>query len=110
MEAVLCDALNNVTLVSADVVALVLEPNVDGLFERLEGLFFTAKQVATDGIVGEVERQVFDVGDIDERCIYSLEVAGEEAPLPEPFVGREALREFDGNIYVGGTVCVPCHL
>jgi hypothetical protein len=101
MQTVLCDAVDHVPLVAANVVASFLEYRLDIRLELGEGLLVTTKKFTIDGIVGHIDGEIFDVGDIDERRVYSLKITREETPLLESLVSGEIISEFDGEVNIG---------
>lgn len=100
-EPVLRDTVDHVPLVTADIVAPLLERCLDVRLELAECSLVAAEEFAAHGVVGHVEWERFDVGDIDERGVRSLQVAREETPILEPLVGGEVVGEFDGEVEVG---------
>jgi hypothetical protein len=51
--------------------------------------------------VGDFDREIFDVGDVDRRCVLVLNMSGEMTQFPKALVIRERVLERDGDIQVG---------
>jgi hypothetical protein len=60
-----------------------------------------AYKLAIDSVVGHIEREVCDVGEINKRGSHLLEVPREKTPFLEPFVGGKILGELDSEIEIG---------
>ena len=100
MQAVRCNAVDHVLLVTADVVPLRFERCFDVRFEPVERLLVAAENLAVDRIVRHTDGEFLDIGHVDERGVLLLEVAGKETPLLEPLLRREVVGELDCEIEV----------
>lgn len=100
-ETAFRDAVDDVPLVAANVVSSFRELPLDFRLEPVKRPPVTAYELAVDGVVSHGYRKGFDVGDVDERRVRSLEVTCEETPFPEPLPGGEVRGKLDGDVEVG---------
>jgi hypothetical protein len=100
-QSTLRNSIDYVVLSLAKIVTSLGKRCFDIRSEALERLLVATDKVAVNSIVRDVQQQRFDVGNVNERRILSLEVTREETPLLEPFVSGKGVCELDSDVQIG---------
>ena len=70
----------------------------DSILEPLKRPFITAEKFTMYRIVCDVQWEGFDIGNVDERSMVVLEIAGQKTPFFEPFPLGQFIRKLDSQI------------
>jgi len=84
-QSILRNSIDYRALLTTKRLTLVVKFRLDVCFELLECVFIPTEKFTVHGVVCDIQRERFDIGDIDEWTILVLELTRQETALLKSF-------------------------